>query len=107
VRQEARDALRQAALKGIPQIIGRTHEGLGRCALGVIEDAGISRMDLDSPVTSCHLCGATKTWSIDKNDPENWFPIEAENSLIVHLNNDHGLDFLAIAEKMPSEEITA
>jgi len=98
MNQAARDALRAAALAGVKQLRdGQVRDGRGGlCAMGVLEEAGLklelARMH-DTRVDGCHLCGAAK-------QPCGW-RITSEISLLCHVNNDHGLDFIGVAEKMP------
>lgn len=97
-----RDKLRAAALAGVPQIKEKLYWGAGRCAIGVLTDVGETwnenenihqRLDLvgissyPGPERSyvCSLC--------DRG-------FKAEALLIIHLNDDHELDFLAIANKL-------
>lgn len=93
----ARDALRKHALMGTKQIRGslKSEEG-GLCALGVLAAESplaisVSSNSFDSywgltpKSQSCPICGG---------------PGISECWLIVHLNDDHKLDFLAIANKL-------
>jgi len=93
-----REALREAALSGVKQARGQMHDGYGgHCGLGVLELSMLSdswwdlleTFDLDRPVSRCHLCPAVFSEHAD------------ETALVAHLNDEHFLDFLGIAEKMP------
>ena len=106
MNEAGRNALRQAALRGVKQIIGNYSDTAGgRCALGVLADAHRNAMyhdfrpfGLHVLIGACPLCGATTISGQQK------FPIAAEHHLVAHMNDDHHLDFLGIAEKMPVSE---
>ena len=59
ILDEWRDAFREAALRGVPQIVGRTHDERGGfCALGWLNERRVTIHEVD--VAACHLCGATR-----------------------------------------------
>lgn len=85
-----RDKLREAALKGVRQIKGRFKDDKGgMCALGVLGmKVGMNERKYDlkiGPDLPCELCHRI---------------CDNEAKLIIHLNDDHDLDFLAIANKV-------
>lgn len=95
----ARERLREAALKGVPQIKGMYRDPFGgRCALGVLDQEGrLSttswqaltefqvRLGLSDELRGCPECGKGPY---------------TEPGLILHYNDDHDMDFLAIANKL-------
>lgn len=101
MNQLGRDLLIAAALNGTPQIIGKyVNDAGGMCALGVLgfrlgeEDLGRAseesrrleiKFDLRAGDAECVVCQA------DLGD---------ETALILHYNDLHKLDFLAIANKL-------
>ena len=95
------EVLVAAALAGVPQIQGALKDnGEGRCAMGVLADAkplgrGLVRyFGLAEKRMACPECGATS------------FSYLYERGLIIHLNDRHGWDFLAIARKLgPAVEL--
>jgi len=98
----AREALIQAALDGVPQLIGRLFDGRGGyCALGVLEKLSDEQTGLSTPVNACPICGATE------ETYHNGYEIRNEGALLVHYNNDHLFDFLTCANKMPVSEEAA
>src|SRR5262245_45302156 len=111
MNQEAADALVAAGLAGMRQIKGAlTDLKGGFCALGLLQRAGIFDETLFEPVDQCPECGARTTWSsgtgispsgeIRVNDIRLSLDICVERDLIIHLNNDHGMDFIGIARKL-------
>jgi hypothetical protein len=102
---EARDALVAAQLRGVRQIRGGLYDYQGgRCALGVLYDAmpplfglglestaGLRGPHVDLPCP--HECGEVFR--------------AGEDNLISHLNDDHGDDFITIANKLhdPSSDV--
>jgi hypothetical protein len=98
MNQECRDSLRKAALLGVKQAYGRLEDNAGGyCALGWLnQDVPMALGPLFNRrwTTPCPLCETFPG------------PIPStELGFMVHLNDTHRLDFLAIAEKMPPEEI--
>ena len=97
-KPEVREAFRQAALEGVPQLIGITSDSKGGyCAQGWLNRLGIP-IDDRLVIPGCHLCGAT-TQTYHKHGR-----ISSPLHLLVHLNNDHRLDWLGLAEKIPVTE---
>ena len=99
MKQIYRDALRKAALDGVTQVFGvmATDENgkQGLCAMGVlmIQDSDTLFLDLGvrAGTINCPLsCGYLE---------------QSRLNVLVHLNDFHRLDFLAIAEKMPPEDV--
>ena len=91
MRQRAKDVLRAAALSGVRQLRGKMFDAQGgRCAAGLLVDLCPEELThlLHAPATTCELCGQ---------------PMRSEGYLMLHLNDWHALDFLAIAEKLPLE----
>lgn len=97
MNDQGREALVQAALRGVRQIRAKfADEHGGRCALGVLADAaGLNPLvepwsdterayGLDLTKQPCALCGFMGT----------------ESQTIAHLNDIHELDFLTIARKV-------
>lgn len=94
MNEKAVEVLVRAGLEGHPQIHGAYYrEGTGRCAIGELAHAaGILHnlvilpevYELRREQIQCPLCG-------DMDD---------EFGLIVHLNDDHRLDFISIARKL-------
>jgi len=101
----ARGKLVEAALNGVPQIRATYQSSDGLCGLGVLGyrlamgreaiQALDREMGLDLQIASCPECGekwtaepATIVFSIGRH-------------LVTHLNDDHHMDFLTIARKMP------
>lgn len=91
----AREVLRVAALRGVKQIRGAYQDGDGRCALGVLMDHAEAMrsqnylwrdygLDTERRCLCPHGCGA----------------LGDEAGIIVHMNDYHGDDFLAIANKL-------
>ena len=95
MNDRAREALVAAGLKGVRQIKGALYDPRGgRCAMGVIQEAGAWDVSLRRPLDGCPECGAKhQTYHAS-------MPIRTEEDLIIHLNNDHGWDFLTIARKV-------
>ena len=95
MNEQAANALYEAERKGVKQIRGELYDGEGGfCTSGWLQHVGVDVSALYLvPVAGCPLCGAMKQTMHD-------FPIEHEHSLIVHLNNDHGLTFSEIARKL-------
>ena len=97
-KPEVREAFRMAALAGVPQLIGIVSDNKGGyCAQGWLNRLGIP-IDYISVIHGCHLCGATMQ-TYHKN-----MGISSPLLLLVHLNNDHRLDWLGLAEKIPVTE---
>ena len=96
----ARDTLRQAALSGVKQITGRLRDKAGGlCALAVL---GFYDYCLVGPLERLYGMSKDPVWCpICDNAGE---PRSGEWSLISHLNDRHGCDFLKIAELMPRNE---
>lgn len=90
--EQAAQALHEAESRGVRQIKGSLSNGAdGLCALGVI----LLFAHLPQPLgmaDGCPLCGA-EVGSV-------MLPIDCEQRLIVHLNDDHGLTFSEIARKL-------
>jgi hypothetical protein len=100
MNERGREALRAAALAGVPQSFGILYDGKARCGLGVLADEAARNQVLYTPERYglhsepfCGICGME--WRS-----------ESEAALVVHLNDTHRLDFLGIAEKMPVSEET-
>lgn len=96
MNSRAADALRAAALLGVPQIKHqRADQHGGRCALGVIgealfgdtESSQYADMGLDLYGRfPCHAgCSKVMDWRVE---------------VVTHLNNVHGWDFLKIANTL-------
>jgi hypothetical protein len=98
MNEEMRETLREAALKGVRQLIGTSWDGTGAyCGLGWLQIrlGATADREMVKPVDGCHLCGATvHTFHRGRS-------ITTQGDLLVHLNNDHRLDWLGLAEKMP------
>ena len=90
----AANALYEAERKGVRQITGaeRDQHG-GRCAIGVLDDAGVK---LIASVSGCPLCGKTGL----HHGVAGYLDLISENDLVVHLNDDHKLTFSEIARKL-------
>ena len=98
MNERGRQVLIDAAMTGVRQIKYRlTDETGGFCALGILYYAlkwaadPTEDFDLGGKVSACS-CGAQC--------------LRNEADLMVHYNNDHGFDFLTIANKMPVTEET-
>jgi len=96
-KPEVREAFRKAALEGVPQLIGIMYDRKGGyCAQGWLYHLGIT-VDTTSVIHGCHLCGAT-------TQTHHNMGITSPGLLLIHLNNDHRLDWLGLAEKIPVTE---
>jgi hypothetical protein len=95
MNEAAANALYEAERKGVRQIKGVLRDGRGgMCALGVILEAGLETMSLwETKINGCPMCGATE-------QTFHRMPVANEHTLIIHLNNDHGLTFAEIARKL-------
>ena len=99
----ARQKLIEAALSGVRQIKGRYHDDDGgRCAMGVL---GVRSSEIGQQSNVDQVC---KTYGVGIHSDDERLPCPgcgrmyvAEIVLIIHLNDDHDLDFLEIAHKMP------
>lgn len=104
MNERGRDVLRQAALDGVKQCKGgymKFDHGPSYCALGIFVRKHPSVMPgcedwdrlmryygiapYETGTVTCEICGETSM---------------GEEGLIVHLNDEHDLDFLAIANKV-------
>ena len=89
-----KDRLVEAALNGVPQITGRYATEAGFCALGVLgireEEMGVgqfcAKYGLSMARINCLTCNRSFLHEFD---------------LVIHMNDDHGMDFLTIARKLP------
>ena len=98
MNQAAKDALRQAWLDGVPQLVGALYNGRGGyCALGLVQSTGQPyKAWVGSPwYTRISRCSACRRVCV------------CEGVLMVHYNNDHGFDFGKIAELMPDDPLDA
>lgn len=97
MNSKAADALRQAALSGMPQVKYAQDDGNGgHCAVGAISMALIGQCydywtlaplaGFKPTAMYCPVCKSHQSRN------EGW--------LIAHLNNDHSWDFLTIANKL-------
>jgi hypothetical protein len=93
----ARERLREAAVAGVRQIHGGRLDGHGgRCAMGVLVEPHplLKSRPLGQIIGPRSIVG---DWAV--------CPMCAvmgdEEFLVIHLNDEHRLDFLGIAEKMP------
>mgnify|MGYP001558744460 CR=1 FL=1 len=108
MNQLAKDVLRKAWLDGTPQIKGRLFDGQGgMCAWGVLGAA----LGYTTGITFYASLGMIRrTYSLSS---ARYVPCPFcaktcdEGSLLVHLNNEHDLDFGKIAELMPITEESA
>lgn len=92
------DMLREAALKGVPQIKGTYQDGFGYCAMGIIRFhlatlAQIAAYDELRTMGVVHSCPAPNRFC-------RYMTYATEEAIIVHLNDQHGWDFLTIANKL-------
>lgn len=92
MNERAREALIQAALKGVPQIKGKLHDGKGgHCAFGIIH------LDLhQGDELAALLCIGPRTGAPRCDDLREAYLQDTE---IVKANDDLGWDFLTIARK--------
>ena len=101
IADEVRDVFRQAAVDGTRQLIGRLQDGAGGyCAMGLIrKKPWLSGSLFKAKIAGCHLCGAvTQTFHTGAPIRDGW-------DLLVHLNNDHRLEWLELAKvPEPGEE---
>lgn len=105
MNQRGRDVLIQAALEGRPQ--WRSHSKHPSSAEYDSTCAMLLLMRL-SPQSFLSLYGMMKDFGLS-SDPQRC-PVcdqgcRTEFALGVHLNDDHGFDFLTIANKMPNSEV--
>ena len=88
------NALYEADRKGVRQITGATRDwNGGRCAIGVLGDAGVV---LYARVSGCPLCGQAGL----HQGVAGLLDLRFENDLVVHFNDHHGLTFSEIARKL-------
>jgi hypothetical protein len=102
----AASALIQAQLNGVRQIKWRTRDGEGgRCATAVLNEAGLMEPLTKRKIEACPECGATSTETAGALTGYR-IPIRIvdEATLVVHLNNDHGWDFIKIARCLEDPE---
>lgn len=104
MNEHGREVLRQAALERVPQAYGAyvSEDGRSYCAMGVLSKYIQEQKQVDfwealdkyvypefgitnNELAKCSVC------------PEYF---HNEETLITHLNDDHALDFLAIANKL-------
>ena len=95
----ARQKLIEAALSGVRQIKGNYTDGRGGfCAMGVLGWADPDKNAIDHVVMMSEQYGliayADCPFECGKSRM-------AQRDLVIHLNDDHDLDFLGIAHKMP------
>jgi len=98
---EARDALVDAALRGVEQCFGKARDAEARCAMGAITEAlnGIPgwtdrlryRIFLPDDVIECPADGLYGPC---------WRRFPRSAPILVHLNDFHHWDFLTIARKL-------
>ena len=94
MNEEAANALYEAERKGVRQITGAASDARGgRCAIGVLDAAGVV---LEARVSGCPLCGQAGL----HQGVAGLLDLRFENDLVVHLNDDHKLTFSEIARKL-------
>jgi hypothetical protein len=90
--EQAAQVLYEADRRGVRQIKGSLSNGAdGLCAVGLLIRAHL--LESLGIADGCPLCRAKKVGSAK-------LPLDCEQRLIVHLNDDHDLTFSEIARKL-------